>query len=137
MLTDVFTHYGNVSKKKYDEESAAIEDFLRELERPDLVAAIERLKVGEWRDRLVTDNNAFEAITYQRFDEKAALPPVRMNEARVETDKCYRNIVTHLEYGIMRGWESPELTAFITELNVVVKHYKDVMTRKHKIMISD
>ena len=133
----IFKHYRDVPKRRYDEESAAIEDLLRELEREDLAADIVMLQVAEWRDRLKADNNAFEALTHQRYEEKAALPSVRMNEARVETDKHYNNIVMHLEYGHMRGWESPELIALTTELNVLIKHYREVMTRKHKTVISD
>ena len=129
-VMDIFDHYGNIPKRSYNEETAAIEDFLRELQRPDLADAITKLGVEAWRDRLDADNRAFEALYLLRYDEKAALPAIRMKEARVETDKRYRNIVTHLEYLLMMNRVTPQLSSLITDINVVVTNYKIILAQK-------
>jgi len=60
-IADILKHYGNVAKKNYEEESAAISDLLREVDKPELNADIVKLGVVPWRDRLETLNDKFEA----------------------------------------------------------------------------
>jgi hypothetical protein len=129
-VMDVFNHYGDVAKRGYDEETAAIDDIMREFEKPDLAADLQTLHAATWRDRLKTDNDDFKTVSRQRIEETAAKPTVRMKEARVATDEKYRNVVLHLEYMTRAGKTSQELTELIAELNSYVKHYKTVMARK-------
>jgi len=124
---DVLVHYGNVAKKKYDEETAAITDILREYEKPEHVADINKLKLKEWLDRLRQHNNEFRELKAQRVEEKASMTTARMKTARVETDKHYRNIVMHLEYVTKAGRTSQPLTDFIKGLNSLVDAYKKVL----------
>jgi hypothetical protein len=129
-VTDVFNHYGDVPKRSYNEESAAIDDIMREFEKPDLAADLVTLNAVSWRDRLKFDNDGFKSLSHLRVEEAAGRTPIRMKDARVETDEHYRNIVLHLEYMVRAGKTSQELTGFITELNSYATSYKNIMARR-------
>ena len=129
-VLDILKHYGKVSKKSYEEETAAIRDLLREFDNKDGMNDLQTLRVMDWIDRLQALNDAFETMVHQRDVEKAAQPLIRMKEARKDTDRRFRNMVVHLEYLQMIDRSSPELIAFITELNVMTKRYQDIMAHQ-------
>ena len=123
----LFKHYGNVSKKPYDEASAAVEDFLGRLDEDELAADLQTLQLTGWRDRLKADNDAFRTLRKQRVSEKAAKTTARMNKTRKEVDLHYRNIILHFEYMVRAGKTSPALDGIIARLNALVKSYRDVL----------
>ena len=127
----LFKHYGNVARKNYAEETAAIYDLLREMDRPKFTEDLKTMKVMHWRNRLEAENMAFESLTIQRIEDKATWYPIRMKDVRKETDQCYLHLVNHLEYLQIAGKSSPELLAFITELNVLVIEYKGILAHQH------
>ena len=130
-LMDLFKHYGNVTKKSYNEESAAIEDFLRELEdREDLQDDMKTLQLLDWRDRLEAYNTRFYDLTIQRYEERAAMPASRMKDVRKETDQYFRVIVAHLDALLTLNNTAPELLNFVAELNAITKDYKEVIGRQ-------
>ena len=129
-ITGVFKHYGNVTKKNYEAETAAIRDLIRELDTDEHTIDLKTMQAMDWRDRLEAENNIFEDLVQQRLSEKAAMPAIRMRDARKETDQCFRTIVLHLEYLQNVGKSSPELLAFVTELNTLTKYYADIMAHQ-------
>ena len=129
-VMDILKHYGNISRKSYDDETAAIKDLKREFDRADLTHDLVTLDATDWLDKLVAANDEFERLSIQRFDEAASITHVRMKTVRTETDKYYRGIVQHLGYMVMVGRTSDELAAFINELNVIITHYKTVLAQR-------
>ena len=65
-----------------------------------------------------------------RDAEKLSLPTVRMKNARIDTDKAYRNIVKHLEYTILINRITPEFTTLVSQLNIIIIRYKNVLAHK-------
>jgi hypothetical protein len=128
-VMDIFDHYGNIARRSNDDETAAINDIVREFGRTDLTADLNTLNVNDWLTRLIDENSAFDQLTHQRFEEAAAQTTARMKAARAVTDKYYRNIVRHLEYLGIIDRITPALTEFIRELNVIVTHYKNMLAR--------
>ena len=129
-IAGVFKHYGNVTKKNYEAETAAIRDLIRELDTKEHTSDLKTMQAMDWRDRLEAENDIFEDLVQQRLKDKAAMPTIRMREARKVTDLCFRNIVVHLEYLQNVGKSSPELIAFVTELNTLTKYYADIMAHQ-------
>ena len=123
-------HYGNITKKSFDEETAAISDMLREYERDDLAADILTVKATEWIERIIEENNEFIALAHQRYAENAEMPTVRMKDVRKNTDRLYRSITGRLQYMITVGKTSIELAELVAEINAVVKHYKNQLAIK-------
>jgi len=131
-VLDVLKHYGDITRRKYDEETAAIEDVMREFENEDIKADLTKLKVTEWTEKMVMYNNYFKEYAAQRNLESAHRPLVRMKETRVETDRMFRNIVKHIEYKMISDFFEnvpPEMTELIRELNAKITHYKNVVAR--------
>jgi hypothetical protein len=129
-LMDIFKHYGNIAKRPLDDETAAINDLVREFRRPDLAADIATLRVEDWLNKLIEENEKFNRLTLERFEEGAAKTAYRMKTARTVTDKYYRNIVLHLEYLLTVGRETPAVTNLIKELNLIVTHYKNILAQR-------
>lgn len=121
-VNNIFRHYGNIPHRSNDEETAAIEDLIREFSRTDLTADLNTLNVMSWHNRLVLDNSGFITLTQQRYDEIAALPAERMRNVRKDTDKFYRSITQQLELLVMVNRITPALTSLITDLNVIITH---------------
>ena len=53
-----------------------------------------------------------------------------MKTARVETDKFYRGMIMFFESRLLAGDLNPAFNAFITELNAVVKRFKDLLAQE-------
>ena len=131
-------HYGNIPHRAYDEQSAAIEDLLRELAKDELAQIITDLGLRQWYNYLAADNDAFMTLRAMRVTERAAEPKARMSDLRLKTDSCYRNIVMHIEYTVKAGKATANMKYFIAEMNELVKSYKEVLAhKKHKKVISD
>jgi len=95
-LWNVFLHYGNIAQKPLDAETAAINDILREFQRPDLQQAMAKLEVQGCLHKLDEENRKFHQLMMQRYSEPAGRTTHRMKTARVETDKFFRAIASKL-----------------------------------------
>lgn len=126
----VLKHYGRVSRKNYEQETASIRDLLRELDNDDLTKDLHTLRVMEWRDHLEEVNHKFEHLLQQRYDEKAATPVNRIKEVRKDTDRCFRILIEYLEALQKVGKSSPELISFITMLNALTQSFQHTLTRR-------
>jgi len=129
-VTEILNHYGNVPKRSYDDETAAIKDLKREFDRADLTQDLVTLGLTEWFNSVVEANAEFERLSIQRFDEAASITHVRMKTVRTETDKFYRGIIQRLEHRVMVGYVTDDLKELINELNVIITHYKTVLAQR-------
>jgi len=130
LWNSIFTHYGNITKKSYDAESAAMNDFLREIKRPEFVVVVNKLKVQDWVTKLEQENNKFHTLMMERYCEVTEKTVFRMKTARVETDKFYRAIVSSVEAEVLIGNRTETLTHFITELNAIIHRFKSIMAQE-------
>jgi len=128
-LEVVLEHYGNITAKSYDEETAAIEDLYRELLKPENAGQITLLGLGEWLGQLVQANRNFEAMMMARYDESAQRPTIRMKNVRAEVDKVFRSIIDLLEALVcVNGADTNK--AFIVEVNVIMERYKNILAQE-------
>jgi hypothetical protein len=127
-LHDVFTHYGNIARKTFDDETAAINDLMRELQQPALTEAVMLLGLAAWRDKLAEENAKFEQLMMDRYSETAGKTSFRMKTARAEVDKFYHAIVNQLEILMMTGDSSIE--NFIRELNAVIERFRNILAQE-------
>ena len=133
-LLRLFHHYGNLARLSFDTESAAIDDFIDELKKPEIASEVTTLNVTEWVERLTLVNTQFQEAFFARFCETTNKTTFRMKTSRVETDKYYRGLVSSVENIVLAGGSLPtELQHFITELNAIVAHYKTIIARKKRV----
>jgi ABC-type transporter Mla subunit MlaD len=128
LLLNIFGHYGNIARKTLDDETAAINDLVRELEQPQLTQAIALLGMNDWLNKLVEENNAFEELMKERYSETASKTTFRMRAVRVETDKYYHAIISQIENQCLAGIEINE--NFIRELNAVIERFKRILAQE-------
>jgi hypothetical protein len=127
-IDNIIKHYGNISKKTLDDETAAIDDLLRELERPTIAPAVTLIGLSPWRDRLAHENAILKELMTQRYDEAASKTTYRMKDARNETDKYYLAIINRIEGEHLAGIAVNE--AFVRELNAVIERYKHILAQE-------
>jgi hypothetical protein len=129
ILYGVFSHYGNIARKTFDDETAAINDLARELQQPEYAAAIALLDLQSWLDRLIDENSSFERLMLERYDESAQKTPLRMAAARVETDRYYHAVVSQIENLLLAG-NAPNVDTCAREINAVVDRFKAILAQE-------
>ena len=123
--------YGNIIRKNYDEELAAVTNLLQELEGAYAakVSLIGGLYEGVTEIKAASENVA--TLLALRNAEKAAKPQERMVSVRREIDPAYRNIVAKIEALALVEGET-EYVPFIRELNELVDRFNKIRSRKTK-----
>jgi hypothetical protein len=125
----ILKHYGNIARKPYDEETAAIEDLHRELTKPENSALVAALGLGEWLEKLIQASRHFEGMMMNRYEEIARRPNLHMREVRRKVDAATREIL-HLLESLVRVKGPDTNRDFLTELNAVMKRYKDILSQE-------
>jgi enamine deaminase RidA (YjgF/YER057c/UK114 family) len=128
-LSAVFDHYGNIASRSYDEETAAIDDLLRELATGANATALSTLALNDWAAQLHAENRAFDALIRARYSETATRPTTRMRTARIATDTALRAILYHMEALVTVNGETA-YAPFINELNAVSDRYKNILAQQ-------
>ncbi|MDR1553965.1 MAG: DUF6261 family protein [Prevotellaceae bacterium] len=130
LLYGIIRHYGNIAQKTLDDETAAINDLVRELALPANAAAISLLNMQTWVDKLVEENSLFVALMSERYAETAERTPFRMKATRAETDKYYHAIVSQIENQWLAGGAVNEV--FARELNAVIERFKNILAQEKR-----
>jgi hypothetical protein len=122
----VLENYGNIAAKTLDQETAAIDDLLRELRDGDYPALVNSFGLGEWLVQLDAENQTFKTLMFARYGETSQRPSTRMKIARKNTDAALRIIIDRVEaLATVNGIAQYE--AFIRELNAVIERYKNLV----------
>ena len=130
LLWSILLHYGNVTRKKLHEQSAATDDLLKEFEKPNYQHAIDVLHLRDWIDKMSEENQKFHQLVMDRYNDSLGKTTFRMKTERVETDKYYRVLTSHLDNMIAIEGTNTVMDEFITELNVIIKKYKDILAQE-------
>jgi hypothetical protein len=127
----VLDNYGNIAAKTLDEETAAIDDMLRELDSDDYPTLIATLALEDWLTQLGTENQRFKELMSARYKETAKRPTVSMREARKKVDKAFLDIIYTIEASVLlNGITAYE--SFIPELNAILERYKSIYASQKK-----
>lgn len=121
-------HYGNINRKSYDEETAAINSLIDDLNKQ-YAADIATLGLEKWITELQSANNAFVALMQERYSEEAVKPQYNMKTARQETDNAYRTITEHIDALIIVNGEEA-YAGFVNELNQRVEKYNTTLAQR-------
>jgi hypothetical protein len=125
----ILDSYGNIAAKPLDQETAAIDDLLRELATPNHAALIATLGLEDWLVELKAENQLFKKLMQERYEETAQRPTIRMRPARADVDKSLRAMQNRVEALVeVNGAASYE--AFIRELNAIMERYKNLLAQQ-------
>jgi len=123
----VFDHYGKITSKSYDEETAAITSLLADLQP--LAADLAALGLTDWDTELGANNRAFDTLKKERYTEASAKTQLRMKEVRVLVDEDYKQITERLDALMVVNGESA-YTAFVNELNQRIDAYTRTLAQR-------
>jgi hypothetical protein len=128
-LKNLLKTYGNIIKKNYDEELAAVTNLLQDLDGTyrEKVDAVDGLP--GWVQEIRAANDALATLLELRNTEKAAKPQERMAGVRREIDVVYRNLIARIEALALVEGEA-NYVAFVNELNALVERFNRI--RPHK-----
>jgi hypothetical protein len=130
-LSIVLDNYGNIAAKPLDQETAAIDDLLRELRGGDYHTLLATLDLNDWLVQLDLDNQRFKELMLARYTETAKRPTSTMRAARTKVDRAFSDIVYTVE-ALVRINGIAAYEPFINELNTVVERYKNILARQQK-----
>lgn len=128
-LDTVVGHYGDVPGRTYDDETAAINDLVRELSVNENMNRLSTLGLTDWVAALSAKNAEFEALMGKRYTETANLPDVRMASARTDVDKAFREILKRLDALIIVNGPG-KYKEYVRELNARIERFKDIMSQE-------
>jgi hypothetical protein len=124
----VLENYSGISRKSYDEQTAAINSLVDDL-NGNYAADIATLGLAEWVSALKAANDAFVALMHERYSEEAGKPQYNMKAARTEVDSAYHTITERIDALIIvngeRGYEG-----FVNELNQRIEKYNRILARR-------
>jgi hypothetical protein len=129
-LKIVFDRYNkpiSLVNQPYDAETAGINNLIKELEEKH-AEDIKLIGLTPWLEKLRTRNEEFEQLANAYTEQKAEKPFFQPKEARRETDEAYKKIVYAIN-GLLVLEDETEYTAFVNELNILIKHYNDTLAQ--------
>jgi hypothetical protein len=122
--------FGNIAKKAYEEESAAVSLLLEELQTT-FASQVTILGLDGWVTELAAALAAFEELLQMRFAETAAKPAESLTEVRKQIDECYHSIVEKVNAAAVLDDDRAQPAAmaayddFITLLNVEIAYFNE------------
>jgi len=117
-LMPIFEHYGEVEKKSYPEETAAISKLVSELSET-YAPLCQTVGVTGWVNQLKEANLQFDTAVNGRISDQAVKPKIQLKTLRVEIDNQYRAIVKRIN-AILEITPQQALIAFANELNLYI-----------------
>ncbi|MDR0605656.1 MAG: DUF6261 family protein [Bacteroidales bacterium] len=109
----------------YDAETAAVNSLLNELNTK-YADDLQKTGIAPWTAELQIQNDEFERLVKGYHGETSEKTPIRLADARKETDEAFQEIVTFINSLIVVDKEN-SYEQFATEFNTLVKHYNDLL----------
>jgi hypothetical protein len=115
--------FGNIRGKAYEEESAAVQVLIDDLDTT-YDAQVTLLAIRGWVIELTEAESVFTQLYLQRGDETAVRPQERMVDIRREIEAVYHNMVTLIDASAIVD-TTGAYDDFIAKLNVQVEYFNE------------
>jgi hypothetical protein len=122
--------FGDIAKKSYEEETAAVNLLLIDL-RGDYASKVDALDIRHWVDELRDAEDAFEQLLDLRNTERAQKPQGHIAEIRKEINEVYHQMCSRIEAAAILQ-NVTGLDEFIAELNMEITYFNDHSHRHSK-----
>lgn len=127
-LSIILAEYGNIARKSYDAESAALSKLTAEA-KSIYKDVFEGVGLLEWIDRLEAVNNEFQAVMHERYQETAEKQEGSLREFRLESDAAYLSLMDKLDAFMLITGDAM-YAACIKELNACAKRYENMLAMR-------
>jgi hypothetical protein len=121
---------GEIAKKAYGEEAAAIKSLVADLQNS-YAPQINTLGLDVWVTEISAAQTAFEQFFLQRNDERASRPQEKLKDVRKQIEAVYRQITERIDaYTVMNGTDTTG--DFILRLNKEIAYFNEHY-RHHRV----
>ncbi|MDR2469490.1 MAG: DUF6261 family protein [Tannerella sp.] len=128
----IIDHYGNVTKKAYNEESGLIYNFIQDL-RERCQSALTTLNLTRWVNDLEEANAEFDNLMNRRFEKGAEQDSDSMREIRRSMDLTYQQLVHAVEVGSQLSNSKADYDHLINEMNQRIDYYRNTLSHRKGI----
>jgi hypothetical protein len=122
-LLDRLKPFGEIIKKSYNEEAAAIRILLADFQG-EYAEKVELVGLTSWVKELEIAVTEFERLLQLRNAEKAAKPLERLREIRAEIEAVYRKMIDRIN-AFSTVEEKEAYIEFINELNAQIDYFNE------------
>ena len=112
--------FGNIREKPYEEESAAVQVLVSDLQTK-FASQVSTVGLGPWVSELNDAEAAFTALYLQRNAELAALPQENMAQVRKDIEDVYEKMITTVQNSLNTTGEATS-GQFARELNEAIRY---------------
>jgi hypothetical protein len=116
--------FGQFQAKSYEEEAAAIDILIEDLQSAEFAPKTTRLGLDPWVNELKEAVADFEELLKLRNIEQSSKPRKRMRYIRKQIEPVYRNMVTRINSAATLD-TTDTYTAFIDRLNAQITYFND------------
>jgi hypothetical protein len=116
--------FGEIQSKSYEEEAAAINILIEDLQSAEYASKVGLLGLTPWVNELAEAVSDFEELLKRRNIEQSAKPKQRLREIRNQIEPLYRNMVTHINSAATID-TTDTYTVFIDRLNTQITYFND------------
>jgi hypothetical protein len=128
-LHNRFHAFGEIGTKSYEEEVAAVNLLLADL-NADYAAKVTLVGLTPWVTELTAAEAAFELLLTERYKESSSKPQGRLTDARRAAETVYRSMIAVINAAMYMSDAPTDLSAFIKELNATIDYYNS-HTHRH------
>jgi hypothetical protein len=131
LMRSIDTYGRDANKLDYPAETALINNMLNDwTTKPELMAAVAELKLGDWLTFLKQTNDDFDALYISRSQEMGSKIINAVKIARGNSIVAYYNLrdMFLASYKMNKG--VPPFDKVLTDVNGVIDTYNDILSRK-------
>jgi hypothetical protein len=136
--------FGHITKKSYEEESAAVNRLLTDLRSFAYINKVALLGLEPYVTELAAAEAVFDEAFKRRLDETTAKPEGRLKEVRREVDGIYHAMNATFDAAMYASLVPIWVEPFIRELNTLIDYFnshthrharKDLATGDHTVVV--
>jgi hypothetical protein len=131
-LNDRFKAFGNIERKSYEEEAAAISILITDLQSPAFTADVATLNLSGWITQLSASLDNFKKLLQQRNDSIAPnLPKENLKTIRKLIDAVYNKMIARINAAAELD-DTGAYDKFIQEVNAEIRYFNEHTHRSSK-----
>jgi hypothetical protein len=123
-----FDSYGNIAKKGLTKETAAITNFLQEI-NGNYPEEVIKLNLTARIAKLNVENEKYISLIDLRQNESVAKTPLKMPECRKETERAYADIIERINAAIVIEGEK-DYAEFVRKVNYIIDKYNNLVAQR-------
>lgn len=127
LLERVMNQHGNVRELPYNEETAAVQSLVSELQNETYAPHVDQTGLTSWVEALKSQNDEFAATFNLRNTELAGRPNGNVKSVRQQLDPLYDEIVNRINAAITLEIAADGVETFVSELNEKIRYYQNTL----------